>query len=849
MTNTLWSRTRGGSPGARVFAAYVALVLVVAIVGPGLSVYAAEGRAGDEAPLGEMPVEVPEVVVEPEAVPAEEPAEVPEVVPDPEPVVEVAAVASVEAPVVTVAAASVAATKTDPTPDDSNWICAGGVKLDKNPRTGTYTMGSANTIETPTTPSDYSITITTYAGPDGAMLMDFTSNYPVSQVKVKGGNDANFYDYNPAVYSATGLHAPIAGGSGKWADISHIVFCFGDGPSQVHIIATKFHDDGGIAPGGIEGNGLREGGEDWLGGFTFDLYSGPDSDGPWTYVMSATSVGSNGQADFGMHPFGWYKIVEVLTPDQIAAGWYPTTTGGVKIFETTGEYNGGLWFGNLQEEPEPETGDLDVFKYLDANENETYDDGEEMLEGWSFSLYDDEDVLVGGGSTDAFGKLSFTNLPLGDYHVTETLKDGWENTTDLTQYVTVLGDGTVQELWFGNVETELPPETGDLVIHKFEDDDKDGVHDPGEAMLADWEFTVTLESPPIFDDMLGASAIMLIGSGSTDGDGELDFTGLLPNTYTVTETPKPGWDNVTPLVQTVEVVAGGTAHVWFGNVPEEEEPETGDLVIYKYNDLNRNGVHDEGEPMLEDWEFTLTREVDTQLEQIGPSAIMLIGSGFTDEDGELYFGGLLPGEYTVTETPQEGWDNITPLVQVVQVVEGQTAEVWFGNAEKFLPFTELDLAITKVADDHTVDEGQLVKYTLTYWNNGELAAENFTIVDDYDERYLTIVDAAGGVVAGGKITWTLPGPLVKADGMKTITYTARVIADMPDSTTNIDNVVEISHPRDTVPGNNKDNERVVYTVSEPFLPFTGGEFVLLLGFAVAVGALGLLLRTRTDSAA
>ena len=731
MANTLWSRTRGGSPGARLFAAYVALVLVVAIVGPGLSVYAAEGQTEDESLTELVPAEVP-ASAEPGEAPVEVPAEVlagvPEVVPESDPVVELVAEASIEEPVVTAAAAVVAATAPVPTPDDSNWICAGGVKLDSNPRTGTYTPSTANTVETPTTPSDYSITITTYAGPDGAMLMDFTSNYPVTQIKVKGSDGALFYNYDPAVYSGTGLHAPVAGGSGKWADISHIVFCFG----------------------------------------------------------------------------------EIIVP---------------------------------------ETGDLDVFKYLDTNENGEYDDGEEMLSGWEFSLYDDEDVLVGSGSTDALGKLSFASLPLGDYYVTETLKDGWENTTDLTQYVTVLGDQTVQELWFGNIETELPPETGDLVIYKFEDDNENGVHDPGEAMLADWEFTVTLESDPISERALGASAIMLIGSGLTDGDGELGFPGLLPNTYTVTETDKPGWDNVTPLVQTVEVVAGQTAEVWFGNVPEEEEPEAGDLVIYKFNDLNRNGVHDAGEPMLEDWEFTVTREVDIQLEDIAPSAIMLIGSGLTDADGELHFGGLFPGEYTVTETPQEGWDNITPLVQTVEVVAGQTAEVWFGNAEKFLPFTELDLAITKIADDHTVDEGQLVKYTLTYWNNGELAAEDFTIVDDYDERYLTIVDAAGGVVAGGKITWTLPGPLAKADGLKTITYTAKVIADMPDSTTNIDNVVEISHPRDTDPSNNKDNERVVYTVSEPFLPFTGGEFVLLLGFAAAVGALGLLLRTRTDSAA
>jgi len=295
------------------------------------------------------------------------------------------------------------------------------------------------------------------------------------------------------------------------------------------------------------------------------------------------------------------------------------------------------------------------------------------------------------------------------------------------------------------------------------------------------------------------------------------------------------------------VVAGETAELWFGNIRDEVPPETGDLLIHKYLDENENGEFDEGEEMLEDWVFTVTQETEPLP---GPSAaaIQLIGSGSTDVNGELLFTELLPGEYHVAETLQDGWDNTTPLTQVATVVAGETAELWFGNIEKSLPFTELDLAITKVADDHTVVEGQLVTYTLTYWNNGDLAAEGYSIVDDFDERYLTIVNSNGGVVAGGKITWMPAGSLAKADGKKTITYTARVIADMPDGTTNIDNVVVISHPRDTDPTNNRDDERIVVT-TEPFLPFTGGEYLMLLGFAVAAAAIGLLLRSRTDTAA
>ncbi|MDO8879436.1 MAG: hypothetical protein Q7W44_01330, partial [Coriobacteriia bacterium] len=225
--------------------------------------------------------------------------------------------------------------------------------------------------------------------------------------------------------------------------------------------------------------------------------------------------------------------------------------------------------------------------------------------------------------------------------------------------------------------------------------------------------------------------------------------------------------------------------------------------------------------------------------------------GLTDIDGELLFGGLEPGVYTVTETLEDGWTNITPLSQDVTVVDGQTASLWFGNVEEFLPFTELDLAITKLANKAEADPGELITYTLTYWNTGELAAYNFTITDDFDERYVTVVDAAGGTVVGGKITWTIAGPLAMEDGKQTITYTVRVKSAMPDGVTNVDNVVVIDHPLDSDPSNNTDDERVVVrvVVEEPFLPFTGGEYALLIAIAAGAATLGTALRLRRDQAA
>ncbi|MEA5075143.1 MAG: SdrD B-like domain-containing protein [Coriobacteriia bacterium] len=729
MATHLWKRVKSGTPSARVFSAYLALVLMVAVMGPGLAVYGSEGNA----PV-ELPVEVVEPVgvdeAEPVPVVEPEPVVVPEVVP--EPVIEPVIVPTAEAvahsksnqpvtpePVVGVAAAAVMsplALSSDPsdlgivpeTVAGNPKLCIGGIRVD-NGTPGSYAI--------PGHPGMF-VTVSVTQTEDGPVF-SFTSDVPVTRVVAKGGRlGANIYYYDPTVMADGGLHTPV-NPSGFYAGISHIDFCFG-------------------------------------------------------------------------------------------------------------------------EIPDPE-GELIVYKFHDLDEDGIFDEGEPMLEGWEFTLTQSTPPviatqaiqLIGSGLTDASGELLFGELVPGEYTATETLKEGWTNTTPLAQDVMVVA-GQTAELWFGNVEIPDEPE-GDLAVHKFHDLDEDGVFDEGEPMLEGWEFTLEHDAPQVFFRVPSMTLFEVVGSGMTDADGHLHFGALVPGEYTVTETLQEGWTNTTPLSQDVTVVDGPTAHLWFGNV-EIPEPE-GDLIVYKFEDLDEDGIHDEGEPMLEGWEFTLTAGEAT------------VDSGLTDENGELVFSELALGEYTVTETLQEGWTNTTPLAQVATVVEEPTAELWFGNVEEFLPFTELDLAITKSVNKATADPGELLTYTLTYWNTSDVVAYDFTITDDYDQRYVTVVNAAGGTVADGKIVWTLAGPLDKADGKQTITYTVRVVNDMPDGTTNVDNVVVIRHPDDTDPSNNTDDARTVVRVGEPFLPFTGGEYLLLIGLAALAASAGAVLRLRGNSAA
>ncbi len=236
---------------------------------------------------------------------------------------------------------------------------------------------------------------------------------------------------------------------------------------------------------------------------------------------------------------------------------------------------------------------------------------------------------------------------------------------------------------------------------------------------------------------------------------------------------------------------------------------------FKFEDLNANGEWDEGEPPVEGWTIYLHRIPSLETDQAAPALLPvgeLVDQTLTAADGSYSFIGLLPGVYYVTEGDREGWYMTVGPDGPFEVSNGTALEgLNFGNTQ------DLDLALTKEADLTTVTVGGTINYTITYENVSGAVAENFTIVDDYDETLVAVTDTAGGVDDGDVITWTLPGPLVAADGPQQIIYTVEVL-DGVASGTLIENVAVIDHPRDENPENDSDDE--VVEVVDPFLPFT-----------------------------
>ena len=128
---------------------------------------------------------------------------------------------------------------------------------------------------------------------------------------------------------------------------------------------------------------------------------------------------------------------------------------------------------------------------------------------------------------------------------------------------------------------------------------------------------------------------------------------------------------------------------------------------HKFNDLNGNGVHDNGEPLLSGWQIIL-------VDQSGN-----IQMTTTDANGNYSFNNLTPGTYTVYEIAQPGWVQTAPAngSYTITVTQGQSIQnLDFGN--KICEEGQPDLAITKSARPDPFIIGQKGYYILEVTNVG-----------------------------------------------------------------------------------------------------------------------------------
>ena len=380
----------------------------------------------------------------------------------------------------------------------------------------------------------------------------------------------------------------------------------------------------------LDGDGALDEGEPPVSGVPIELYR----DGT---KVAETVTGPDGSYRFDDLEAGTYTVREVLP-----AGWfatYPSDASHDGVVLTYCNPVEGLDFLNRR------YASLRGFKYLDLDEDGVMDGDEEGLDGVTILLNDGERSTVTAGG----GQFSFDNLVPGTYKVSvdESSLPGYYPTGPVS--VTVdLAPGEVKLVYFGNAPY------GSISGHKWLDIDRDGVWDAEETEVVPGITIKLYRGGP--DGELLATAV-------TGEDGSYSFTGLKPDTYTVTEEGPDGYFATTPFTVTVDLSAGEGEVVDFGNCPY------GWIEGLKFEDRNGNGTRDEGEPGLEGVEITLT--------PLGGGTAIKASSA---DDGTFSFLELLPGRYTLRETVPSGYYATLPTEVELEVLPGAKTTAIFANA-------------------------------------------------------------------------------------------------------------------------------------------------------------------------
>ncbi len=236
----------------------------------------------------------------------------------------------------------------------------------------------------------------------------WTSDLAVCCVIVKGGNNANVYQYDPPSYGDGNLHPPINPNNNQPYGINHIEYCYTADSQQKASISDYVWED-------LNGNGIQDDGQTGVANVTVELYICGS-----TSPVSTTTTDGNGWYEFADLTPGNYKLKFVLPTGYVFTG---QNQGGDDTIDSDVNSSGETECITLTAGLNDVT--LDAGLYRTGTiifKKETVPDGSSQ----SFQF--------DGGNLSSFslsdnGTQTFSDLSPGTYTVTENVPVGWELTS------------------------------------------------------------------------------------------------------------------------------------------------------------------------------------------------------------------------------------------------------------------------------------------------------------------------------------------------------------------------------------------------------------------------------------
>ena len=449
-------------------------------------------------------------------------------------------------------------------------------------------------------------------------------NLPAGTYRVREVQQPNFRQTTPNP-------APIAITSGSNATSIN----FGNQFFAGTISGTKFND--------INSNAVRDPGEQPLANWQIylDLNRNNRFDGDEPFTLT------NAQGDYAFVniPADSYQVREVQQP-----GFRQTTPNPGSVNVTPGGIVSSVNFGNVFF-----VGSISGLKYNDLNANSIRDATDPPLADWQ--IYID---LNGNGRLDASepntvtnreGNYTFANVSPGRYLVREVLQPGWVQTTPNPGAIDITGNTNAVGVNFGN---NFP--TGSISGFKFNDLNANGVNEPTEPRVANWQIYLDLNNNGRLEPNEPSTL--------TNPQGNFSFINLPQGVYFVREVPQPGFRQTTPNPTPLTVGNGTNAtNLSFGNVLV-----TGSISGVKFNDFNANGRLDPGEPPLANSQIYLDLNNNSLLDSSEPFT-------FSDFQGNYSFRNIPVGSYVLREVVPPGFIQTTGPAVVTVSTENRASSI------------------------------------------------------------------------------------------------------------------------------------------------------------------------------
>ncbi len=466
---------------------------------------------------------------------------------------------------------------------------------------------------------------------------------------------------------------------------------------------TSSGNDFGVAPpatphGSISGevwhddnrNGVWDGGEaEWASWNDGDLtlYLDANNNGVFDAGETSTQTGAfDGNYSFNNLTAGTYIVRMVPYGTQViygpSAGYYSitlstdqTSTGNnFGLGSQSATINGTVWYDDnangVWDFDESEWYGWErgtVTAYIDANNNGSFDEGEQTSETGEYS-----------------GAYSFNGLVAGTYTVRLQTPGGKAMTAPAAGYysVTLATNQTSSNNNFGLVSSN-----GSISGYAWHDDNFNGIKDAGESDWIGWdegEITVYLDADN--DGVLDAGE-----TSTTTGtfDGSYSFGSLAAGTYTV-RIVTPGGKMITTPSEGYYTINLGLGQSSTGNRFGLATPITSTISGWVWHDDNGNGAQDGEEQAWAAWndgDLTLYLDANDNGALDGGETTTLVGN-----DGNYSFTGLGAGSYIVRMVVPSGKSLSIPAAGYysVTLTLGQTSSGNdFGVAPGVSPVTTI----------------------------------------------------------------------------------------------------------------------------------------------------------------